>query len=275
MVANQQDMNLIEFTKIISDPSSISKGQTKGLDQILEEYPFFQSAHFLRLYALKKQRSFRYNDALKKTAAYTTDRELLFNYITNFDFELLASSSEVHEPESLDSIETVEGSSVKMHRTSEVPVPSGASEHPEETESTEERSEAEKNLGIGTPLDFKSDETYSFGEWLQLSQLKPIDRTESEGGTRKKSKSNLDLINDFIAKRPRIQPPEDDNYDDLALESSTENQQLMTETLAHVYLEQKKYEKAIAAFTVLSLKYPEKSSFFADRIEAVKKLQKN
>ena len=36
-------MNLIEFTKIISDPSSISKGQTKGLDQILEEYPFFQS----------------------------------------------------------------------------------------------------------------------------------------------------------------------------------------------------------------------------------------
>jgi hypothetical protein len=49
----------------------------------------------------------------------------------------------------------------------------------------------------------------------------------------------------------------------------------MTETLAHVYLEQKKYEKAIAAFTVLSLKYPEKSSFFADRIEAVKKLQEN
>ena len=85
-------MNLIEFTQIISDPSSISKGQTRGLDQILEEYPFFQAAHFLRLYALKKQRSFRYNDALKKTAAYTTDRELLFNYITNFDFDLLAES---------------------------------------------------------------------------------------------------------------------------------------------------------------------------------------
>jgi hypothetical protein len=240
-------MNLIEFTKIISDPSSISKGQTKGLDQILEEYPFFQSAHFLRLYALKKQRSFRYNDALKKTAAYTTDRELLFNYITNFDFEIPAESSKAQE---------------SIPPDTEEPAP-------------EELAEVEKNLEIGSPLDFKSDETYSFGEWLQLSQLKPIDRSISSDRSSKKSKNNLDLINDFIAKRPRIKPAEDDNYDDLALESSTENEQLMTETLAHVYLEQKKYEKAIAAFTVLSLKYPEKSSFFADRIEAVKKLQKN
>ena len=49
----------------------------------------------------------------------------------------------------------------------------------------------------------------------------------------------------------------------------------MTETLAHVYLEQKKYEKAITAFTILSLKYPEKSSFFANQIKAIKNLQKN
>jgi hypothetical protein len=49
----------------------------------------------------------------------------------------------------------------------------------------------------------------------------------------------------------------------------------MTETLAHVYLEQKKFNKAITAFQVLSLKYPEKSSFFAHQIEAIKELQKN
>jgi hypothetical protein len=47
----------------------------------------------------------------------------------------------------------------------------------------------------------------------------------------------------------------------------------MTETLAHVYLEQKKYDKAITAFTVLSLKYPEKNSFFANQIEAIKQLK--
>ena len=47
----------------------------------------------------------------------------------------------------------------------------------------------------------------------------------------------------------------------------------MTETLARVYLEQGKYKKAIQAYKILSLKYPEKSSFFADRIKDVEKLR--
>ena len=43
----------------------------------------------------------------------------------------------------------------------------------------------------------------------------------------------------------------------------------MTETLAKVYLEQKKFSKAIKAYEILSLKYPEKSGFFADQIKAI------
>jgi virulence-associated protein VapD len=50
---------------------------------------------------------------------------------------------------------------------------------------------------------------------------------------------------------------------------------LMTETLAKVYLEQKKYQKAIQAYEILILKYPEKISFFADRISDIKILQQN
>jgi hypothetical protein len=49
----------------------------------------------------------------------------------------------------------------------------------------------------------------------------------------------------------------------------------MTETLAKVYLEQKKYSKAIQAYEILILKYPEKSIFFADRIKDIKILQQN
>ena len=49
----------------------------------------------------------------------------------------------------------------------------------------------------------------------------------------------------------------------------------MTETLAKVYLEQKKYSKAIQAYEILILKYPEKSSFFAHRILDIKNLQQN
>ncbi len=49
----------------------------------------------------------------------------------------------------------------------------------------------------------------------------------------------------------------------------------MTETLARVYMEQKKYAKAIQAYEILILKYPEKSVFFADRISEIKDLQQN
>jgi len=85
--------------------------------------------------------------------------------------------------------------------------------------------------------------------------------------------TDMDLIDQFIAKNPKISPSLLETYTDATMDSNTENDSLMTETLAHVYVEQKKYEKAITAFTILSLKYPEKSSFFALQIEAIKKLQ--
>ena len=53
------------------------------------------------------------------------------------------------------------------------------------------------------------------------------------------------------------------------------NDNLITETLAKIYVNQEKYNKAIRAYKILSLKYPKKSSFFADRIEKIKNLKNN
>jgi len=51
--------------------------------------------------------------------------------------------------------------------------------------------------------------------------------------------------------------------------SVQENDDLVTETLASIYADQGKYEKAIQAFKKLQLKYPEKSSYFASRIKSI------
>jgi predicted Zn-dependent protease len=60
---------------------------------------------------------------------------------------------------------------------------------------------------------------------------------------------------------------------DVLEKSTTENDEIITETLADIYLQQKKYEKALKAYAKLSLKYPEKSVYFATRIKEIEDLK--
>ncbi|MGO4770704.1 tetratricopeptide repeat protein [Flavobacterium sp. W22_SRS_FK3] len=157
---------------------------------------------------------------------------------------------------------------------------------------------AEENLEIGKPLDFSFNEKHSFQEWLQLARPEPIDRTneDSEENLREtvkteakvynvvenemldeEKKKKLEIINKFIETNPKI-PPIKQTPIIPAIQSDSykeDNSYLMTETLARVYLEQKKYTKAIQAYEILILKYPEKITFFADRISDIKILQQN
>ena len=141
----------------------------------------------------------------------------------------------------------------------------------EEQSQVEEIENSEEDLQLGKPLPFTKSEKHSFGEWLQLASPKPINREEE---TKKKKK--FELLDKFIESKPKIIPSKESEAKVNIDESiKIDKNQLMTETLAKVYLEQKKYKKAIQAFKILSLKYPEKSGFFADQIRKVKNLKKD
>jgi hypothetical protein len=84
----------------------------------------------------------------------------------------------------------------------------------------------------------------------------------------------FDLIDAFIEKPPSFKN-NSKNKIDLSKISLTSSDELMTETLAKVFTKQKKYKKAIQAYKILILKYPEKKSFFADKIKKINKLEKN
>ncbi len=251
-------MNLIEFSEILKHPNLISKEKNESIESIIEEFPYFQAANVIYLSSLKKQHSFKYNSLLKKTAAYTTDRSILFDFITTEEFEIVNFISK--DDDSLKEIEIIDHEIIKK---------------------TKDRSKATENttLPIGKPFHFKNQDTFSFNEWLKLTSLTPIKREYPQDQKQESKETrpdrNINLINKFIASNPKIKPAGIDNKSNFAYESIIENDSLMTETLAHVYLEQNKFEKAITAFNILSLKYPEKSSFFANQIFEIKKIQQN
>ena len=257
-------MNRTEFSGLLATPSNLTKVQINDLDAILMEFPYFQAARSLQLKGLKNHESFKYNKSLKITAAYTSDRTILFDFITSEVFTQNRISEQIkHNHDALKSIAVTEFEDVSVADTLKIVDSEIQNQH-----------EDEELLKIGTPLNFKKGETYSFSQWLQLTKISPIDRSKSSHKSTPNQQKNLNLIDSFIAKSPKIKASSSRrSSEDLSIKPVLKSDALMTETLARIYLEQKKFDKALQSYKILSLKYPEKSGLFADQIKAIKKLK--
>ncbi|WP_412983880.1 hypothetical protein [Pontimicrobium sp. IMCC45349] len=299
-------MNTTDFTYLLQHPKALNAKQISDVQSIINEFPYFQSARALYLKGLKNKESFKYNQELKTTAAYTTDRSVLFDFITSEDF--LQNEISLHIKQNIQHLKTIDvndfedisinksvviDDALKQHIKDAEPVldPSlfKAKEEttPQEIEKTAinvdnniKETSPEEKLEIGKPLEFNKSEVHSFSEWLKITSFKPIIREQNEqiepvsDKNKEQKQKKFDLIDKFITNNPKIEPvKKDTKTHNIANERIMQPESLMTETLARIYLEQKNYDKAIQSYKILSLKYPEKSSFFADQIQAVKELQ--
>jgi len=96
----------------------------------------------------------------------------------------------------------------------------------------------------------------SFLDWiLKTKSVKNQDILDSENRWQELNLSNLKVSSRSLKKITK--------------------EDFMTETLAKVYVKQEKYKEAMKAYKILSLKYPEKISLFANQIKDLKKRLKN
>ena len=284
-------MTVQEFSYLLKNPGTIREHQVKSLENLCHTYPYLQSAKSIFLKALKDKGSFRYNQYLKTTAAHTVDRWVLFDFITSplFTEDLriedvaALNDTQVEAPknQSIDFLPSTSQTEKKFSK--DLSTLKDANKKNDEVEKTE--LSLLKNEISQKPLLFNSQEKHSFMEWLQLTDMQPLSTEDIEKNTVGKEsevtfpQSDLktrksQLIDRFISKNPKIKPADKKGtIRNLAKDANISSEELMTETLARVYIAQHKYKKAIQAYKILILKNPEKSGFFADQIRAIQKIQ--
>ena len=263
-----------QILKCIDDPSILKERTLGELREILDEFPYFQTAHLLYIRNLQTENNFRYSTQLKITAVQATDRTILY-HLLNSD----------HSKSDVDT-----GNSLEMNVSAtvgEIPMIELSDHSTEQSEQPREMLNPVINR-VDIPgldlLNFElSENLYSLEntedekEKSLSDSIKEINQVSSKKPKRNKADQKDELISRFIKDNPpftirqlenseiegRISP-QSDNFG--------EKDEFITETLARIYMNQGLYQKAINAFEKLSLKYPEKSAYFARQIEEVTNL---
>ena len=209
------------------------------LEELSKNYPNFHLVRAYYLKALQKRKVSSFDKILSHTSVATYDRELLYQFI---ETDLIARKSSKKKSRSTKD-------KLTSHDRSQV--------------------NEEKNIDANTKSLDISSKTLKFSEWaIFLNSDKKLSGKND-------NLENFQLLDDFLKIPERIIPDKNyKNIEDLSEKSWSPNDELMTETLAKVFVKQKKYRKAIEAYQILGLKYPEKNSLFANQIKEIKKLKK-
>ena len=262
-----------QMLRYLDDPSVLNERTLGELREILDEYPYFQTGHLLYVRNLQNQSNFRYSGQLKTTAIYATDRTLLYH--------LLNPGPEKKE----------------MHDESlEINVISNREDFPvleladEDTGSVDEPDESFKSMvkhagkGNFDLLNFEHNESAYTLEGIGNDAEKPLSELAKEIShlvlkkeTGSEPEQKTDLIDRFIKDNPAFSAKQSENSGvneriSKQMDRVGENDEFITETLARIYVKQGLFVKAIQSYQKLSLKYPEKSVYFARQIEEVTNL---
>jgi len=282
-------MNKESFISFMQKPESLNKASMDELAYLINEFPYCQSAHILLSLNHFKENSILFESSLKTTAIYAGSRKVLKKHIDrisiNSEKVVLPdeAKAEAVKPTPVQEEKTVE---VKPDVKSEVKSEEKPKAKPVETK--KEKTEVVKEDTIPEPekpIEFERDE-HEVNKKRSIEELKKIvekrireiekeKKAKSEPGAQAQDKppKKSDLIDKFIREQPVISRPKTEFFDasDHAAASVVDQENIISETLAGIYVDQGLIEKAKNIYKKLSLKYPEKSSYFAALIEKAEK----
>jgi len=309
-------MNQQQFSELVREPAALGGDTVSGLEDLLKQFPYCQTAQVLLALNLQKQNAAAYQAQLKKAIAYAGDRKKLK--------ELLEWRTPVAAPlakptEALTAPEAVEAAAPAVIETPapavEITVPASQPEPPRENfiedsvVSFEELAiapppepvKAADERDIAAPLrpltkpSAVPKEKVSQEDLLAIVRKRLAEISEEKGrGTAEQDESprlketvadevmqpqlsipavsKSEIIERFIREEPQISRPKKEFFSPAASSqrSNMDEEDIVSETLALLYAKQGNMQKAIHIYEKLSLRFSEKSRYFAAQIENLK-----
>ncbi len=306
-------MNRNDFINMIENRAPVNRQMVGEVYELINIFPYFQSAHMLLLRGLHNNSDVKFENQLKQSAIHIADREVLYYLLKNEEPCQEVFSEEIKKdhivPEErvvethqtvIESAKNSEDLIIEIEKNT-FEEASGDLQHTDNQSSahsvlisTEINNDdpsgvmfliEEENSSLEDKV-FYMDPGFSAPDYSDLLELdleesndmmRDDRSTSNEVDSFSRKQLQSDLIEKFIISNPRIEPVRDKSdlpVDDLSKPYTEEKGGFLTETLARIYVKQGYYSKAIDIYEKLSLKFPEKSSYFATQIEKVKEFIK-
>ena len=250
-------MDIQQLYQFVNKDAIVNRQEAESLRKLIEKYPYFQAAIFAYLKSLYVNNDDNYKNELERLSISIVDRRALFYYIFSEEYEsffLQTGKKGIEEDKT----------SILLNVFFE--------------SRDDETSELEYSI---------SHSSLASTDYLSYAQSRDLLKSKTEISEQLEMKESVNLkhqsiIDSFINKseegdiRIHINGQEKSEECEQRIEEEKEEELtediFFTETLAKIYIKQKKYEKAYKIIKHLSLNYPKKNIYFADQLSFLEKL---
>lgn len=230
--------SLADIMQWIERPETLNSSTLHELRTLVLRYPYFQSARLLYLYNLYLMHDDAFGAELRRSALFIADAKVLFYLIEGDAYRLKPESRN----EAGDDVKTAPAAGEDEGDRTLTLIDSFLSKQPDEQFLT---SELDYTTDYASCLLNAPDEPAAGDSPV----MTPLDDLQAP------------MPDDERAAEGTPDGEEDDGY--------------FTETLAKIYIKQRRYDKALEIIRKLSLKYPKKNIYFADQIRFLERLIEN
>lgn len=305
-------MNAQSFSAILQKPNLLKDYSFSELQNLAQQHPYFSAINALIAIKAHRENDGSYEHYLSQAAIRVPDRKRLYHLIHSENKEIrdvfiepagITPKENTDTTAQLTEAMTSPGESVAAKDESliRISVPEEQEksvikrEEPEilrqlkeekpfelpgvlevvealksigETKDAVEQETPPKSGEVILEAEKPKDDRHSFAEWLSL-----INQNRSAKSPVLREIQASDSADAIEFSKGNVSAKDESNLAQKAKESLSDDMEWVTETLAKIYELQKKYDKAEDAYRVLSLKFPDKKAYFAQRIENLKKFK--